>query len=218
MCSRFSLVTTKEVLESEFNVTIHHSLRQSYNIAPTHHAYIITNDSKGRLQYVTWGLIPFWSRDGRNTGKLINARCEGITSQTSFRMPIRRQRCLVLADSFYVWKKEGLEQLPFRVKLKGKNLMAIAGIWDVWYKGDYALKSFTIITTPANQEMGELTNRMPLILKDMDAQQKWLNQLGLDGLSSMFQPLETGHLEMYRISEKINSLNHNSNELHKLVS
>ncbi|MEM9824311.1 MAG: SOS response-associated peptidase [Bacteroidota bacterium] len=218
MCSRFSLVTTKEVLESEFNITIHHSLRQSYNIAPTHHAYIITNDSQGRIQYVTWGLIPSWSKDGRNTGKLINARCEGITSQTSFRIPVRRQRCLVLADSYYTWVKKGGQQIPFRVKLKEKNLMAMGGIWDVWYKGDYAMKSFSIITIPANEKHQQLNNRMPLILPNEEAQQKWLNQLKLEELNQMFRPLENTSLEMYQISEKINSINHNSNELHKLVS
>ena len=218
MCSRFSFIATKEELEEKFNITINNAIRQSYNVAPTQHAYIITNDSKGRLQYVTWGLIPYWSKDGRNTGKLINARCEGIMGQTSFRMPIRRQRCLVLADSYYVWKREGMNQLPYRVKLKGNEIMVMAGIWDVWYKGDYALKSFSIITTAANEEHRKLTSRMPLILPNETLQQKWLGQLKVEALHNMFVPLDEGHLEMYRISDKINSLSHNSVELHKLVS
>lgn len=218
MCSRFSFTTAKDDLEAELNISIDNALRQSYNVAPAHHAYIITNNSKERLQYITWGLIPYWSRDGRNTGKLINARCEGISSQTSFRIPIRKQRCLVLADSFYIWKREGINQLPYRVKLKSSKLMLMAGIWDVWYKGEYALKSFSIVTTPANRDLREFTDRMPLILSEKELQQKWLDQLNLDEVLSMLQPYENDQLEIYRVSEKLNSTNHDSNELHQLFS
>ena len=200
MCSRFSFVASKEEIEQKFNITIDIALRQSYNIAPTHHAYIITNDRKERLQYITWGLIPNWSRDGRNTGKLINARCEGISSQTSFRIPVRQQRCLVLADSFYFWKREGTKQLPYRVKIKNSGIMVMAGIWDIWDKGDYALKSFSIITTRPNQKLKYETDRMPLILNDPDLQKKWLDQLSLDEVLSMLQPFEKEELELYRVS------------------
>ena len=100
MCGRFSLATSKEKIQSEIPfVETANNLRLSYNIAPTQHANIVTNDSPERLQYVTWGLIPYWSKDGKNEGKLINARSEGIETKPSFRIPIRKRRCLILADS-----------------------------------------------------------------------------------------------------------------------
>ncbi len=118
MCTRFSFVALKEVIENQFNLEIRNNLRNSYNIAPTHHANIITNENPERIQYLTWGLIPYTSRDGRNDGKLINARKEGIAGSSSFRMPIRKRRCLVLADSYYVWKKIDEEIKPYRVILE----------------------------------------------------------------------------------------------------
>lgn len=218
MCSRFSFVTSKEEVEEKFNLEISNQLRLSYNISPTQHAYIITNDSKQRVQYVTWGLIPSWSKDGRNTGRLINARRENISSQTSFRIPIRRRRCLVLADSFYEWKKEGLNKAPYRIQLKEGTLLVMAGVWDEWYKGDYVIKSFSIITTQANQEMKEVYDRMPVIFQDQEDWNKWLSDIDLGEVLSMLNPIANDTLDIYRISDKINSPINNSIDIHRAVS
>jgi len=146
-------------------------------------------------------LIPSWSRDGRNTGKLINARRETISTQTSFRIPIRRRRCLVLADSFYEWKKVGTNRIPYRIQLTEEKIMVMAGIWDEWYKDDYALKSFAIITTQSNREMSEINDRMPVILA-----------------LSLLNPLPDNNLEFYKISQQINSTIPNTVDLHKVIS
>ena len=75
MCGRFSFTTSKEKLKEQFgDIETGDNLRINFNIAPTQHAYVVTNDHPDRLQYITWGLIPHWSKDGKNTGKLINAR------------------------------------------------------------------------------------------------------------------------------------------------
>ncbi len=218
MCNRFSFIASKEEIEDNFNVLINNNFRQSYNIAATQHAYVITNDNPERLQYITWGLIPNWSRDGRNTGKLINARQETISTQTSFRIPIRRRRCLVLADSFYEWKKVGTERIPYRIKLSEEKIMVMAGIWDEWYKDDYALKSFAIITTKSNSEMREINDRMPVILKDETQQKQWLKNLDLGEVLSLLNPLPENYLEFYKISQQINSTIPNTIDLHKAIS
>ena len=217
MCSRYSFVTSKEAVEEKFNIEISNQLRLSYNISPTQHAYIITNDNKEKLQYITWGLIPSWSRDGRNMGKLINARSESISSQTSFRIPIRRRRCLVIADSFYEWKRKGTDQVPYRIQQKNESLMVMAGIWDEWYKGDYALKSFSIITTLANKEMAEVYDRMPVILPDHLACNKWLEDIELGVALAMLKPLSDNLLDIYKISEKVNSPINNSIDIHRAI-
>lgn len=218
MCNRFSFIASKEDVEDKFNVSINNNFRPNYNIAPTQHAYVITNENRERLQYLTWGLIPSWSRDGRNTGKLINARKETISTQTSFRMPIRQRRCLVLADSFYEWKREGTEKIPYRIKMKEQEVMVMAGIWDEWYKDDYALRSFSIVTTPANEEMKEIYDRMPVILKTEEQQKKWLDQINLDTILKMLDPLPNDSLEFYKISRMIDSTIPNTIDLHRAVS
>jgi len=44
MCGRFSLSVSREKIEQQFGqLRIDHELRNSYNIAPTQHAYVITD-------------------------------------------------------------------------------------------------------------------------------------------------------------------------------
>ncbi len=218
MCGRFSLAASKEKIQAELPfIETGNNLRISYNIAPTQHAYIVTNDNPERLQYVTWGLIPYWSKDGKNSGKLINARSEGIETKPSFRIPIRKRRCLVIADSFYEWRREGGKKVPHRIFLKNGHLIIAAGIWDVWYKGDYAIKSFSIITTAPNQEMQSIHSRMPVLLTNQGAYKKWLESPSLEETLGMLKTPEDGILTYYQVSEKVNSVRNDAPDLHHEV-
>ena len=137
MCGRYSFAPKPKQLQSlESNVVLPEVLQRSFNIAPTQLAYVIASNLPRQLQLMEWGLVPHWSSDGKNSGKLINARSEGITSKPSFRLPIRKRRCWVLADSFYEWRKGADGKIPYRLLLKNGELMVMAGIWDVWYKGE----------------------------------------------------------------------------------
>lgn len=218
MCGRFSFSTSKEKIQQQFgDIEADTNLRLNFNVAPTQHTYIVTNDSPNRLQYVTWGLIPHWSNDGKNTGKLINARSEGIATKPSFRLPIRKRRCWILADSFYEWRKTGDGKIPYRILLKNGELMVMAGIWDVWYKDNYAVKSFSIITTEPNKEVSSLHDRMPVILDTKEAQARWLEDIPVeDALELLHKPLDDT-LNIYRVSEKVNSVTNNSLDLHEPV-
>lgn len=218
MCGRFSLATSKEKLQRQLPfVEVVETPRVSYNIAPTQHTYVVTNDQPERLQYIAWGLVPHWSNDGKNTGRLINARREGIETKPSFRIPIRKRRCLVPADSFYEWRREGSQKIPYRIFLKSGDLMLIAGIWDVWYSGDYGLKTFSIITTDANSEVSAIHNRMPVILHDAQTQKRWLEAEDLDEILDLLQTPRDGLLDMYRVSDQLNSFVHNSPDLHEEI-
>jgi putative SOS response-associated peptidase YedK len=218
MCGRFSFSTSKEKIQQQLgDVEIGSNLRINFNVAPTQHSYVITNESPNRLQYFTWGLIPHWSNDGKNTGKLINARMEGIATKPSFRLPIRKRRCWVLADSFYEWRKEGTQKIPYRILPKNGELLVMAGIWDVWYKGDYAVKSFSIITCPANKEVAPLHDRMPVMFTTKDERERWLQDMEVENVLELMHTPPNDILNIYRVSEKVNSVKNNSPELHEQV-
>lgn len=219
MCGRYSMTATKnKILEELPFVSAESNLRTSYNIAPTQHAYVVTNESPKRLQYLTWGLIPHWSSDGKNSGKLINARKEGIESKPSFRLPIRQRRCLVLADSFYEWRKEGKQKIPYRIQLKNGRLIVMAGIWDEWYNGKYKVKSFSILTTPPNAEMAEIHTRMPLILPWQELQKDWLRPHELPEILAQLQTPQDDLLYRYRVSSEVGSVTNDSAKLHEEVA
>ncbi len=217
MCKRFSFIASEEKVKQELGVPVTNNLRWSYNVAPTQHAYVILSDSPTRLQYITWGLVPSNSRDGNNTGKLINARKEGIAVSSSFRIPIRSQRCLILADSFYCWEKRGLEDIPYRVAMENQSLMLFAGIWDVWYKGDYAVKSFSIITKPTTGELKEIVPRMPVVIHKKEDQLNWLEDIALSKVQSIIDLKDPDVYKFYKISPEIDSIQKNDASLHTLL-
>jgi len=175
MCIRFSFDAPKEKMKRQFNLAIKQDLQKSYNIGPTHNAYILTNKSL-ELQIFRWGLIPYWAQDESVGANLINATAEGIATKDSFRLPVRQRRCIIFADSYYEWQKKGLMQQPYRVQLQDHTIMAFAGVWDVWLDAQKRIyKSFSIITTTPNEELQVLgVQRMPVILKEGNEQARWL--------------------------------------------
>ncbi len=53
-----------------------------------------------------WGLIPHWAKDDKLQYSTFNARAEEFTTKPAFRDAWKRdQRCLVVTDGFYEWKK-----------------------------------------------------------------------------------------------------------------
>ncbi|MBR9922957.1 MAG: SOS response-associated peptidase [Bacteroidetes bacterium] len=218
MCGRFSLAVNESKIQKELPfVDTGNQLRKSYNVAPTQHAYVITNMQADRLQYLTWGLVPFWSKEGKNTGRLINARSEGIESKPSFRIPIRKRRCVVLADSFYEWRRAGDKKIPYRILPKDNSLLYMAGIWDIWDKEGYPVKSFSIITTQPNEEVSFLHDRMPVLLSNQEECEQWLDDIPLEDVFALMRPAPNHSLKVYRVPQEVNNVRNNGPELHEEI-
>ncbi len=220
MCGRYSFAPTKKQKAQQLD-----ALKQPpvwkirFNLAPTQSAYVIACDSPAEIKEMNWGLVPSWSRDGVNNGKLINARSETIFEKPSFRDAVFSRRCLVPADSFYEWRKEpDGRKLPYRIFLKNGDLLMMAGIWERWGSGTEVQNTFSILTTGPNAEMAPLHNRMPLILPTEAAQQKWLGKLSEESLVEMLAPPADGLLDMYRVSERLNSTGVDDPTLHEEVA
>lgn len=219
MCGRYSFAPKPKQIDAQLrDVQRPAELKISFNIAPTHQAYVITNNAPDKLQMMQWGLVPHWSADGKNSGKLINARAEGIEEKPSFREPIHTRHCLVPADSFYEWRTEaGGRKIPYRIFLENGDLMFMAGIWEEWKRGAEVKYTFSIITINPNREMSALHNRMPVILADAAAQQSWLSNLPLHNSLPLLQPVADNSLEMYRVSEKLNKPGYDAVDLQEEV-
>jgi putative SOS response-associated peptidase YedK len=215
MCGRFSLATSKQKLQQELPFLENfETLKVSYNIAPTQYAYVVSNDQPQKLQYMSWGLIPNWAKDKSIAGKLINARAEGIETKSSFRVPVRSKRCVVPADSFYEWRNEGRIKVPYRITLSDNSLMMFAGIWDIWFEGNFSHRTFSIITTEPNQEMKHIHNRMPVILTNFEQIEKWLAGTDLKDNLLLLKTPPDGILSIYPISSLVNKVTNNSPEIH----
>ena len=76
------------------------------------------------------GLLPSWAKGPSPKVSMINARGEDMAVKPAFRNAVVRRRCLVIADGFYEWKREGRRRLPVYFTLKSEGPFAFAGLWS----------------------------------------------------------------------------------------
>jgi putative SOS response-associated peptidase YedK len=132
MCGRFTLTATFTEIIGRFEIkaAIQEEIyNPNFNEAPSQSVLSVINDgTKNRLGYLRWGLIPSWAKDEKIGYKMINARAETLTEKPSFRNAFKKKRCIVIADSFYEWKRhDNKSKTPMRIKLKSDNLFAMPG-------------------------------------------------------------------------------------------
>ena len=221
MCGRFTLTSNPAELQEQFGFLpeftdsefFDHGPR--YNIAPTQDVLTITNDGQRMGEVMRWGLVPSWAKDLKAGARIINAVGETLSTKPAFRTAFRKRRCLVLANGFYEWKKDGKRRLPTYIYPKSGEPIAFAGLWEAWKSPEGPLiRSCTIITTQANSSIEPLHTRMPVILSD-ETQALWLDPLTEDttNLEPLLIPAPEEFLASHRVSETVNSVMNQGQEL-----
>ena len=209
MCGRFTAsfefreIKVRYKLQSDLPL-----LPRRYNIAPSQEVpVIVQNGGKNELKIMRWGLVPSWAPDRSIASRMINARAESITDKPSFRRLVESRRCLIPADGFYEWRREGSGKVPVWFHLKKKEPFAFAGLWDVWRDGEgEILHSFTIITTLPNALLRRIHKRMPVIFDALQARQ-WLDpRLSTRDadIAAVLAPFPSELMESYDVSPLVN--------------
>lgn len=220
MCGRFTLTATFEEIINRFDIQSfldEENYAPSYNIAPSQSVLAVINDGKSnRMGWLKWGLVPPWAKDASIGNKMINARAETLSEKPSFRTAFKKKRCLVIADSFYEWKRHADQsKTPMRIKLKSNDLFAMAGIWEAWKSPEgKTLYTCSVITTRPNELMKDIHDRMPVILKPED-EKTWLDTSFSDSndINKLLVPFDETLMETYAVSSLVNSPRNNSVEL-----
>ena len=223
MCGRFALYADLDMLAEAFDLTADPSLALTprYNIAPTQQVLGICQDENGFrwLKPLRWGLIPPWAKDVTIGHRLINARCETAHQKPSFRNALRYRRCLIPANGFFEWKREGKGKQPYFIRRKDQEPLALAGLWENWKGPDGLIDSCTILTTAANDLIARIHDRMPVILPP-DVYDLWLDTAMTDTakLQPLFSPDLEESLEMVPVSTAVNSPRHEGEDCVEPVS
>jgi putative SOS response-associated peptidase YedK len=214
MCGRFSLVKTKDELQKRFTADIKGDFKPQYNIAPLSKCAVITNQAPEEVQFYKWGLIPSWALDNKTAINLINAKSDTIFQKIPFKHLVKSQRCLVLADGFYEWRKEGKLKVPYRFNLNTEEAFAYAGLWDSW-KNEITNEiehSFTILTTEANKLVSSVHDRMPVILRK-DLEKLWIAPDITDSqIGSLLKSYDSDAMYSYAVHRDVNDAKNNSPE------
>jgi putative SOS response-associated peptidase YedK len=129
-----------------------------------------------------------------------------------FRSAFSKRRCLVPADAFYEWKPVAGGKQPYAIARQDSQPMAFAGLWEGFRWPDGAvLRTFTIITTYANEIIGELHDRMPVILEPPDWP-TWLGEVEGNPVALM-RPIGEDVLKVWPVGKQVNSPRNNGAEL-----
>ncbi|MGH7551643.1 MAG: SOS response-associated peptidase [Longimicrobiales bacterium] len=208
MCGRYSLAVSPEALRETFGVDdIAPDVTPRYTIAPQTPVLAIGRSVEGHLRagMLRWGLVPWWAKDPSAGQRMINARAESLTQKPAFREAFERRRCLIAADGFYEWRREGGRKVPMRIRLPDAGPFGFAGIWERWRNPEgERLFSCAIVTVDANDALRPIHNRMPVILDAAD-RDAWLDPTrSTDELLGLLRPY-AGKLEVYEVSPLVNA-------------
>jgi putative SOS response-associated peptidase YedK len=213
MCGRYTRKEQLEALLEVLQAVIRCDLTPRYNIAPSQMVACVRHaPENGHRECVLlkWGLIPSWAKDPSIGNTMINARAETVAEKPSFRKAFQHQRCLVIADGFYEWKREGRAKQPYYIRFKDCRPFAFAGLWESWkdqsHEDGSQIDSCTIITTGANELMASIHPRMPVIL-DPKNYEIWLDPAIKDPvlLTPLLKPHPSDEMEAFPISTRVNN-------------
>lgn len=208
MCGRFTQRHKPEEVIERFEVGEDDLISQPrYNIAPSQNLATVRQGDGRQLFACRWGLIPFWAKDPAIGNRMINARAETLAEKPSFRRAFAARRCLIPADGFYEWRKQGKgASRPFYIRLRDDGLFGFAGLWEEWKSPDgEVVTTCAIITVEPNELMAGIHNRMPAILKP-EHEAAWLDRSNdIPAVSNLLQPYPSELMEAYEISRAVNN-------------
>jgi putative SOS response-associated peptidase YedK len=237
MCGRFAVTTDPAALAEKIQAInearASESAGPNYNVAPTTTITTVVrrhdepdDEPTRRVRLMRWGLVPPWAKAGADGApeskgpQLINARADKVTTSPVFRASAKSKRCLVPMDGYYEWRAnpaadgKKARKTPFYLHRADGEMLFAAGLWSVWKPAKDAspLLSCTIITTDAVGALGEIHDRMPLIVRENDWD-RWLDPDAAADLELLASPPDITGIEMREISTLVNNVRNNGPEL-----
>ncbi|WP_426245097.1 SOS response-associated peptidase [Nocardioides sp. LHG3406-4] len=229
------LVEEFEIVESRVGAP----LEPDYNVAPTKPVYAVLeraarpdaergegpDQPQRQLRVLTWGLVPSWAKDPAIGSRMINARMESVAEKPAFKRAFAVRRCLLPADGYFEWYPTSQltaagkpRKQPFFIRPRDGGVLAMAGLYEIWRdpsKDDDAEDRFrwscTVLTTEAEDSLGHIHDRMPLMV-ERDRWAEWLDPR-IPGDLGLLVPAAPGGLEAFPVSTAVGNVKNNGPEL-----
>lgn len=187
MCGRifadYNIESVRERLPFQVKTRLAPNFRvHSYNIMPSQNLVIITGDRN--LEEHRWGIT---FRDFH----IINSRIEEFFRKKLF---TNMHRCVIPVTGFYEWTKQ---KKPFCF-MNDHKILLIAGLFDE--------EGIVLMTKEANEDIGQVHHRMPVILETKAQIETWLSpKLNVDFFDSVLSRKESSNLEFYQVAPYVNN-------------
>ena len=217
MCGRFTQQMTWRELHELYGLLASppDNMRPRWNGAPTQDFAACRADAAGsrNLSRLRWGLIPFWAKDAKIGSKLINARAETVDAKPSFRAAFKSRRCLIPADGWFEWVREGGGKSPRFLSMADESIASFAALWERWEGGEGIVESFTIITTEASPELAQVHARQPAIVDPRHFSDWLAPDAPKDDLLEIVRRPHPGPYRITPVSTLVNNVRNNGPEV-----
>lgn len=121
-------------------------------------------DNTVAAESMKWG-FPRW--DGK--GLIFNARVESASAKPFFSRAFHKNPVVIPCTGFYEWRDNPIQHKKekFIFENPDANILYLAGFWDSFPEKGID-KSFTILTTEANEAVRPYHHRMPVVFSKND--------------------------------------------------
>ena len=225
MCGRVALfsppVRLARLLDAALAAGIDPEGHPSWNVGPQQPLFAVTeHDATRTLDRYRWGLLPSWAKDPSIANRLFNARGETVAEKPSFRSAFAKRPCIIPVDGFYEWDhRAGRLKQPHYFTRRDAQPLLLAGLYELWRDASdpsdgESVQTCTIITTTHNDDLGELHDRMPVVLDQSDVA-RWLNvhDYGPDERAGLLRPARPGTLTHYGVDSAVGSIRNDGPEM-----
>lgn len=217
MCGRYASARSVDDIASAFGISeddVETPPAADWNIAPTKQVPIVlVRNDRRVLTSARWGLVPSWANDPSIGVRLINARLETVDEKPAFRDALAARRCLLPADGWYEWatRPDGSRQ-PYYLAPRDGQLLAFAGLWEVWWDAQgRPLVTTAIVTGPAPDDLRSVHDRAPVVLAP-DRWRDWLDP-GTRVPQLLIPPASAGHFLPRTVADAVGDVRANGPEL-----
>lgn len=185
-------------------------VKPRYNVSPTQAAPVVVSaDGKVELRMMNWGLVPQGAKDANSVFryKTFNVKSEKVFSKPGWDAAVRRSRCIIPANGFYMRRRDGGSDDTYYFTSSDGALLPLAGFYTAWTTpaGD-TQQTFALLTIEANRAMPLPFGRMPVILHAED-EAAWISPQTQDfsTLVSNTRPYEGATLAYGKVSGDVAS-------------
>ena len=241
MCGRFVSARKRLELLEEFGVERDRVAASpdpepapDYNVAPTKKIFAVLerpareDEPQAReLRVLRWGLVPSWAKEASIGSRMINARAETVAVKPAFRRAFAKRRCILPADGYYEWQaiSDGgkKRKQPYFIYRTDGEALAFAGIYELWRDDSLPddherawLWTAAIITTQATDDVGQIHDRMPMVITP-EHWADWLDPANTEPgqIHAAMLPAMAGGLTSHPVSMAVNTVRNNGPELIK---
>ncbi len=158
MCGRFTFYTDKELQEIDDIVRqvsndINYDRMKTGEIFPTEIVPILLPEKETIVpKLYAWGFPKYQGK-----GVIINAKSETARENWTFRAALKNKRCAIPSTGFFEWDKSKKKYL---FNVPEDDILYMAGLFNE-FEGK---RCFVILTTKANDSVGDIHERMPVVL------------------------------------------------------